>query len=167
MEPAGTGLVPTMTEAKATAEEATSTIQAGSSTYGLVPTRSEPGDGQGSTMFIFVSLDKVHHCLRDHMERVEASREWVLPAGLLVSVGATLLTADFHDVLQVKAAVWQAVFWMAAVVCTVWLIIALRKGVRAPSVRILLRRIESCAYEKQQIPAPSETPTRDGGNGHE
>ena len=82
---------------------------------------------------IVITEDKVKLCLLEHLGRLEARREWMTPAGVLLTLVLTFATTSFKDFLLV-AATWQAVFVIASALTTGWLLFALRRAWNAPSV---------------------------------
>ena len=82
---------------------------------------------------IVITEDKVRLCLTGHLKRIEAKRGWVAPAAILVTILVTLVTAEFHD-FYLKAAVWEAIFILALVFDTGWLIFALRSAWKSSTV---------------------------------
>ena len=58
-----------------------------------------------------------------------------MPASLLATITLTMTTATFRDAFGVAKELWQAVFFLSAASCAIWLIIALlRYNVRPFSV---------------------------------
>jgi hypothetical protein len=71
---------------------------------------------------IVITADKVRLCLIDHKNALLAKREWLVPLGMLTTILVTLLTAQFKNWL-VAAETWSALFMLAALVCSIWLLL--------------------------------------------
>jgi len=71
--------------------------------------------------FIYVTADKVRLCLNDHREALASQRAWVAPASSLVTSSAALAAAQFRDFV-LKAATWEAVFFLLVIASAVWLV---------------------------------------------
>lgn len=83
---------------------------------------------------IIITEDKVRLCLMKHLEGLEQRRQWIAPAGILATLMATFPTTTFNDFVGLKAATWQAVFFLAAVITGGWLVRAVIKSARAPTL---------------------------------
>jgi phosphoglycerol transferase MdoB-like AlkP superfamily enzyme len=64
---------------------------------------------------IVVSEDKLRLCLQRHEKRLSASGDWITPLGLLLTLLATLISADFKKVV-LPADTWETVFWVLALI---------------------------------------------------
>jgi hypothetical protein len=69
---------------------------------------------------VVTTVDKVRLCLMRNREHLAAKMAWAVPLGILLTLIATLVAADFRDVFGVKKESWWAVFFLAAVVALVW-----------------------------------------------
>jgi len=76
---------------------------------------------------IITTEDKIKLVLINTREILTSQRDWLTPAGLLVSFIATLTTADFKDALSVPKEFWHAIFVLLTIGSSVWLLISLRK----------------------------------------
>jgi hypothetical protein len=75
---------------------------------------------------IVTTEDKIRLCLSSHLNRMEKKKSWVAPLGILLTIIISLFTSDFTDKLLFKAATWQSVFIISAVISFIWLIIAIK-----------------------------------------
>jgi hypothetical protein len=91
---------------------------------------------------IIVSEDRARLCIGKHIAMAGRRIEWVAPAGLLVTLVATLVAADFKDILLPKS-VWMAMFILAAIGCGLWLIASLQRRGKIPDDEKLLDAIVS------------------------
>ncbi|HTY55766.1 MAG TPA: hypothetical protein VMB26_11220 [Candidatus Binataceae bacterium] len=82
---------------------------------------------------IVITEDKVKLCLLEHLAKLESRREWVAPAGILITLLVTFPTTTFNDFIF-KAATWQAGFIIAAILTAAWFIRSLVKAWRTPTV---------------------------------
>ena len=71
---------------------------------------------------IAINEDKLRLILKDYEDSIKVNADWQTPLGLFVSILITLLTADFHDFLGLKKAVWQAIF-VIVLFCSLYLLI--------------------------------------------
>lgn len=71
---------------------------------------------------IIVTSDRLELCLRNHLDSVAAKAAWITPASLLITFVATLCASTFHDVFNLKAAVWEAIFVLLSLVSAIWLV---------------------------------------------
>ena len=63
---------------------------------------------------VITTVDKLKLCLIEHKQHLRARREWLAPAGLLISLLTTLVAATFHDALGLPMATWTAIYILAA-----------------------------------------------------
>lgn len=83
---------------------------------------------------LIITEDRVRLCLLKHLNRLEARRHWIAPAGILVTIVATFMTSTFKDFLYLKGATWQAIFIVAGVLTFGWLVWASVRAFRAPGI---------------------------------
>ncbi len=72
---------------------------------------------------VVTTVDKVRLCLLGNQDCLRAQRQWLTPLSLLITLLAALLATDFKD-FGLTAAVWEALFILAALASFVWLVIA-------------------------------------------
>ncbi len=97
-----------------------------------------------SQEYLITTIDKVKLCLFEHQGDLRVQSGWILPTGIFIPVVATLVAAQFNDFLGLSAAVWNAIYLLAAFISGVWLLIALRKAWRSRkrgSVEVLVDRL--------------------------
>lgn len=93
---------------------------------------------------VITTVDKLKLCLIEHKDHLRARREWLAPAGLLVSLVTTLVAADFHDALGLPKASWIAIYVLAAfasAIATVVLVIKALATLRKSSLDQLIDKI--------------------------
>lgn len=98
-----------------------------------------------SQEYLITTIDKVKLCLLEHQGDLRAQSGWILPTGIFIPVVATLVAAQFNDFLGLSAAVWNAIYLLAAFISGVWLLNALRKAWRSRkrgSVEALVNRLK-------------------------
>jgi hypothetical protein len=83
---------------------------------------------------ITTTEDKVRLAVHAHLSRMQLKHAWITPAGILISVGAVLLTADFRDTWGILAASWKTGFFLVGVASLVWLGAAVAHALWAPGV---------------------------------
>jgi hypothetical protein len=72
-----------------------------------------------SSDLLVVSEDKLHLCLRDHLQQIDARRAWQFPIGIFITSLLALVTTDFKGGLGLDGPVWKAVFVLLTVVSAV------------------------------------------------
>lgn len=76
--------------------------------------------------FIHITSDKIKLCLLENQEVLKAKTGWITPLGILIALIAALVTADFKKTfLGLKPEVWEALFIISSILCSIWLIHAL------------------------------------------
>lgn len=98
-----------------------------------------------ATEILSITIDKVRLRTRDFIDQREARNSWQTPAGILVSLVASLVASDFKDLLF-PAATWLALFSLSALACLVWLIASFRNLLRYRNVDAE-SFVESLKYE--------------------
>lgn len=68
------------------------------------------------THLINITEDKLRLIIISHHQKILKSRNWMAPLGVLISLVATLLTADFKDFLFVDGTSWRYIFSCCAAV---------------------------------------------------
>ena len=89
------------------------------------------------------------------LDRERKRREWYTPAGMLVTEIAASVTSSFHSAIGVSGDQWQAVFKVLIVLTLIWLICALAKVHRGPSIDSLIDSLKHCqpaASAPEKIP---------------
>lgn len=69
---------------------------------------------------IFTTEDKLRLCLIEYLDSISKKGKWTTPFGMLITVGLTLLTADFKEFILTKEQ-WQAIFIFSIFFLTSWL----------------------------------------------
>ena len=82
---------------------------------------------------ITTTEDKVRLAVVTHLQRLEHRRVWIAPAGILITILAAFVTADFKDV-GLPAATWRAFFMFCGLAASVWLAVTVVQALRSPTV---------------------------------
>ena len=107
--------------------------------------------------YILTTADKVKLAIRDYQEDLKSQERWAIPAGILLSIILTMLTADFKDALGVKGASWTSFFMLlgvAALIFTIYFgikaigVVRSRNG-KSPDVVIIERLSRTDHVERQ------------------
>lgn len=96
---------------------------------------------------IVTTEDKVHRCLMAHVSTIENRKAWIAPLGLLVTVGAVLVTCNFRDFI-LPANVWHAMFALTALGSVVWLAKALFALRKSHSVEDVIKELKANSLHK-------------------
>jgi len=92
---------------------------------------------------IRITEDKLRLKLLLHLSKIERTKEWQVPASLLIGVVLTLTTADAKDAFGISKYAWQALFLMIAVLSLIWLICTLVRLGKKPTLEKLILSIKS------------------------
>lgn len=82
---------------------------------------------------IITTEDKVRLVLLTHIAVLEQKKSWIAPAGIFITIIASCVTTNFKD-FWIPAATWEAIFLLSGATAFVWLLVALMRAYRAPSV---------------------------------
>ena len=94
---------------------------------------------------VIITEDRLHLCLRNHLDFIESKKAWIAPVSLLVAFVTTLCTTSFKDI-GFPASTWQALFILFSIVSFVWSIFAIIGAFRnKSSLRTLLDEIKKSA----------------------
>ena len=99
-----------------------------------------------------IGEDKLRVCLMNHSRNLESRDAWIAPASLLVSLGTTLISSTFQNVIF-AAATWTALYVFFLLLALLWLIRSLLNrigGVTVDSLMAALRSDDLC-------PPPTQT----------
>lgn len=97
--------------------------------------------GDLSQEVVQITVDRLSLILYRHADALAHRKGILAPLGILLSLIATLVTATFNDWL-VPAATWKAIFILVGLATLLWLIAAIVRAVRAPTVKDLVKRIK-------------------------
>jgi len=73
-----------------------------------------------SQFVIVTTEDKVRLCLDSYEKRSQNKFKWIAPAGILLTLILSLLTAEFND-FMFSSDTWKAIFVLLSVGAVVWL----------------------------------------------
>ncbi|QSX75607.1 hypothetical protein HIV01_003485 [Lysobacter arenosi] len=96
-----------------------------------------------SQEIVEITVDKLRLILSAHIKKSEKLNEWQAALGVLISLIATLCTTTFRDTFGVRADVWKALFIVACVLSTVWLIKGVIRLFRQEGIEQLLCKIKN------------------------
>lgn len=91
---------------------------------------------------INITEDRLRLILKDHLETMHSKGSWIAPLGLVLSIGATFCTAKFEKTLGLEPAFWSAVFAIALMLSTGWLVVTLRRAWVSVSVDRFIDRVK-------------------------
>lgn len=93
---------------------------------------------------IVITEDKVRLCLMKNWSRIESGQRWIAPAGVLISILATIVTTEFKD-YYLSAASWETIFWLVGLVTSCWLLIAIVRIKRSPSIEDIVSEMKQAS----------------------
>ena len=77
-----------------------------------------------SQELISITDDKLRLILIDHLAKVDTSKAWQAPLGLVITIILVFCTAEFKA-FGLSADTWQAAFFLSGIACLIWLIVCL------------------------------------------
>jgi hypothetical protein len=95
---------------------------------------------------VIITEDRLHLCLRNHLECVESKKAWIAPVSLFVAFVTTLSTTTFKEAFGLSASTWQALFVLLAIVTFIWSFYTIVAAIKnKSSLRTLLDEIKKRA----------------------
>jgi hypothetical protein len=97
-------------------------------------------------VYIRTTEDKLRNHLRDFKDGQSIITKWSIPLGLVISLGATLLTTTFTDKFDRPASFWEALFTFAFMASAFWLVVSIIKSVccsSKASIEHLIKKIKN------------------------
>lgn len=105
---------------------------------------------------VIITEDRLHLCLRNHIECIDSKKAWIAPVSLFVTFVTTLSATNFKDTFGLPASTWQALFVLLVIVSFVWSICAIVGAFRnKSSLRTLLDEIKKSAKATTGAKEPS------------
>jgi hypothetical protein len=101
---------------------------------------------------ILITTDRLTIVLDEHIEKLEDSKSWAVPAGILATIVLAFVTADFHDAFRVSKDSWAAIFILSGALTIFWLVRCLYRRQAAPKV---IDIVEACKVTGQAAPQPN------------
>ena len=92
---------------------------------------------------IVVTEDRMRLDLNELLHSATQRHAWQAPAGILVTEVAAFATSQFHDALGISGQGWDALFRVLLVFTFCWLIVALIRGRRRPSVDSVIESLKT------------------------
>jgi len=90
---------------------------------------------------IVTTEDKLRLHLDGYLKKMERKNSWIAPLGILVAIILSFVTADFKDI-GLKAATWQAIFIIAAIIAFAWLILSICQRAKTFTIDELIDKIK-------------------------
>ncbi|MEN9582076.1 MAG: hypothetical protein RL641_30 [Candidatus Parcubacteria bacterium] len=109
-----------MSKPKAKNQEKSATIATGFDVNTLVM-KGVSAHSNMNQRVVTLPENTIRICLMNNMKNLEDRRAWQTPFGILIAILIIFPTAEFKDWIFPKAT-WQAVFFIAALICVGWLI---------------------------------------------
>ncbi|MGA2532106.1 MAG: hypothetical protein ABSG19_03620 [Candidatus Aminicenantales bacterium] len=104
---------------------------------------------------ITITEDKVQLAVHTHLSHMRRKYGWSTPLGILITLGLTLVTANFKDA-WLPAATWKAVYFIVGVCSVVWLGREMWRAWRAPSIEDFVNLLRA-----SQVPSSGESARQD------
>jgi hypothetical protein len=92
--------------------------------------------------------DKIRIVLTKCAANIESRKAWIAPAGILVTIITAYLNTTFKDTI-LKAAVWEALFILAALGCFGWLLLTLIRLKKVATVDNIIAEIKKSSAQKK------------------
>ena len=74
---------------------------------------------------IEITEDKLENILLKHLKRMGTRKGWLAPLGLCISVILANVSATFSTKFGIPASTWEAVFILAAIGSSIWLVVSI------------------------------------------
>jgi hypothetical protein len=100
-------------------------------------------DTNVTQQIIITTADKARLCLMQTLDRMEQRRAWIAPAGILATLIVVFPTTTFQDFLGFSKDYWRALFSLAAIGTTVWLIGALLRIGKSLTIDQIVDRLRN------------------------
>ncbi|WP_126146819.1 hypothetical protein [Synechococcus elongatus] len=91
---------------------------------------------------IQITEDKLRLVLNTHIEQLKERQGWIAPLGLFLAILTTLVTSTFRD-FGLKAATWEAIFWIVGIFSFLWLLKAARQALQVPTIDDVVEKIKN------------------------
>lgn len=95
---------------------------------------------------ILITTDRLTIVLDEHVDKLEDSKSWAVPAGILATIVLAFVTADFHDAFRVSKDSWAAIFLLSGGLTLFWLVRCLYRRQATPKVSDI---VEACKAKGQ------------------
>jgi hypothetical protein len=92
---------------------------------------------------IVTTEDKMRLRLLELLRSARQRHGWQTPAGMLVTEIATAATANFHETMGLSGQQWSAIFYVLVIVTVLWLMTALIRGWRGPSISLFIDSLKN------------------------
>lgn len=79
---------------------------------------------------IITTVDKLKIILMEFRKSLSLQGRWSTPVGILLTLIATLGTANFKDSLGLSSEKWEAIFIISSIFCGIWLIFTIVKAMQ-------------------------------------
>lgn len=97
--------------------------------------------GDLSQEVITITVDKLSLILFQHAATIEDKKSWIAPAGILLTIIATLLTTTFKDYIFSQST-WYAIFIISLILVILWFLRSLYRSIWSPSIEDLVEKIK-------------------------
>jgi len=97
--------------------------------------------GNLSPEVVSITVDRLSLILHKHGQCLGKSRDWLAPAGLLLTIVLTFVTTEFRDWLLPKDS-WRAIFFLIGLASFVWLGKTIHTVITAERIEDLVERLK-------------------------
>lgn len=87
-----------------------------------------------STQLITITADKLKLILIEHLSKIESSRAWQAPLGVVITIVLVFCSSTFREAFGVPADTWRAIFMVTGFSSLTWLGVALARIGRSVKV---------------------------------
>ena len=95
-----------------------------------------------ATQVIVTTEDRLRLRLSEYFDKVKKKNDWIAPASLLFTIVTVFVTADFKEFI-LSAEVWKAIFIVSAVICLVWLVVAIKNSTNIIKLETVIQQIKA------------------------
>lgn len=94
---------------------------------------------------IEITEDKLENILLKHLNKLNTNQMWITPLSLFITIILVIITATFSTKIGIDKSVWEAIFYIAALITFIWSIIS---GLKAfnnndTSIECLIKKIKN------------------------
>jgi hypothetical protein len=107
--------------------------------------------------FIYISTDRVRIIFEEYRKIIKRKIEWATPVGGIVSVLASIMTADFNiETFVVAPTIWEIIYSLILIGLLIWLGVYVYNGIKYRKKGTVEQFIEELKGKKDIITTPAQ-----------
>lgn len=94
---------------------------------------------------IEITEDKLENILLKHLNKLNTNQMWITPLSLFITIILVIITATFSTKIGIDKSVWEAIFYISAIITFIWSIISGLKALnnKDTSIECLINKIKN------------------------